>query len=114
MKFNAVLLFDATDVMKKLKRWDMRRAPRLHGVMSERFVGLKYRREIAVVRNLSYVCYRDRILLGSPSGKGEAVTMFTAVPNNERVIQSLSATPRSVPYYMQMSYEIHSFIQNSV
>ena len=93
----AVVGFCAMDVKKKLKPWDMRHAPRLHD-MSESVVGLKYRRWIAVVRNLSYVCYRGRILLDSPRGKGEVVTVSTAVPSYVGVIQSLSTTARSVAF----------------
>ena len=75
--------------------------PRDNTVLSRK--GLEYRREIAVVRNLSYVCYRGRILLGSPRGKGEVVTVSTAVPNHEGVIESLTfrsltSTIVDVPY----------------
>ena len=51
--------------MKKLERWDKRRVPRIYDVISERVVGLEYRREIAVGRNLSYVLsWKDIVRLG--------------------------------------------------
>jgi hypothetical protein len=67
--------FDVTDVKKKLKRWDICRVPILHSVISETVVDLKYRREIAVVRNLTLVYYRGRIQLSSPKAKGKVVTL---------------------------------------